>query len=212
MKKRTHIKLFEEYTPEPPFYMGMCYREDGKDVFDIQGKRKTHVEGMTMYAFFPTGPDKATFKIISDEEVVKYFKNSYIDNFKPACLISWLPERDTSDVINIKDGTAFFNGKDWEVKTQCEIGFLPKHEYIINREKKLGITYNQTPYNPKEAKSIEPKHTEPKSKYKTSFTISLGDESLSHSLDIEASNEEEAKSNLLHLIKKNISFKSIEKI
>ena len=102
------------------FYMGI---PDG-GVFRSYSKSATYKPGISMFAFKEINDKKAKYKMISDAETIKFIKNTFIDNIKPACIITNLPTADTKEINTLEHGIAVFDGENWKIEKQATIKFI----------------------------------------------------------------------------------------
>ena len=183
------IKLYEEY--EGKFYAGYPEEEYFRD-YVISSSYKP---GISLFECSPINKQKATFKMLSDESIIKLVKNTYTEYFKPACILSNLPKMSTNHIKTEEDGVIEFNGKDWKITKKATIIFLPAESYK-NTENNQKNTNN------------EPILNKYKMEFKISFTTKGSDKETENIiLIINAKNEQEAKTKLKEFIQSKVDVK-----
>ena len=112
-------QIIQENKQPVKFYMGM---PDGP-VFPGYSKSPIYKTGISMFEFTEAGGNTAKFRMISDAETIKFIKNTFIDNIKPACIINNLPNTDTTKIDTTDFGIAVFEGDNWKIEKQATIKF-----------------------------------------------------------------------------------------
>lgn len=126
--EKTEKKDDSSLEEAPSFFAGMVEGSDGRGYFPGYAISKGYRDGVHLFNFYSKNENEAEFNFISNEHTIKFVKNTYVENMKPACIILNLPTTKTARVETVSPGKVVLDRHNsdgnWKVVEQAKIRFV----------------------------------------------------------------------------------------